>query len=213
MSPAQYLEQADRVYLARAEKETIKGKERHLTFSVLLTIKGKAARTWTLSRDVGELSPCPVAFKVGDAALLFIDKGTVSLCSGNFPINAHLVKMDRYLRLVPAGKKKRSPPLAALKAALSRGLKGYLHDRTRVPVHHIGLKGRKMKLGKTAMPVVGPPGKKGTAGVIINKAMTRGPVHFISGFYSTEGVSFQVLLHEQQMTGKFRVLGWAGAER
>ncbi len=213
MTPAQYIKQADQVYLAKAGKLQTRGKERRRTFEVLLTIKGEATRKWTRVTDAGAESPCPVRFDDGAATLLFIKKGTLFLCSGNFPMGGHLQDMGKYLAKVkPTAADKGGVPLEVMNAALFKALAGYLHGRPKVPLHHKALKGKQLKLGKTTMPVVGrAKNPRKTKGVVMGRAMRRGDVHYITGTYPTEGLAFSVLLLKRQ--GKTLILGSSTVER
>jgi hypothetical protein len=203
--PSAYLKQADVVFLGRAGKVIEKSGKRLQPFTVLLPIKGVPGKTFTQVRPKVR-PPCDRSYTPGEVAVVFAHKGNIDLCAGNFPMEAQLPHLDTYLG---GGKKAAAVDLAALRFALETMLRPYLHDRPRVPVAYAPLAGKKLRIGKTTLPVVRKRGGKSM--IHVSRAVSAGDVRLVSGSYGTEGFWFDLLLLKRGAT--FEVLDKHGAER
>jgi hypothetical protein len=191
-SPREYVAGADQVLVARAGAtvETKDGFE--LSFEVLEAIKGKKMATFVWRRT--EVNPlCGPEFEPGELSVLFVTKGSLGLCSGNFGISAQSRDLAEYIRA--AGTKTTAASTRALRLALAEGLKGYLHGRPKILAKHAPLKGKTLQVGKSKILLRAslPKSKRGKA-IVVREALTFGSLTYVSGHYAHEGVTFHMLL-------------------
>ncbi len=196
---AMHVKNADRVFLAKvgASTRTQTGHETQL--KILLTIKGGKTKSFRWTRK--EKAPlCGPSFVEGGVNVVFVKKGVLELCAGNFGMNAQMVGFPSVLR---AGKiKTNSVSVDPMRFALSKALKGFLHHRKRIAVHYTPLRGKKITLGDSTLRFIPSVGlKKGKAkAVIVDQAIQtqegKTVFSFISGRYPLEGLRFHVLLQE-----------------
>ena len=208
--PERHVEQAQHVFLARAGKLSRRGKRTRQPLTVLHTLKGKPGKVYPLSRPAGPRSTCDRSFKEGEVALVFVTRGSVSICGGNYDLEAvQLKQMDRYLK---AGRQKTTAPgAAAIGQGLAAALKGYLHGRPRVPVTLGRLHGKKARIGKTELYFTR---KRLKHSAELHAALRAGPLLYLAGRYNVEGYDFRVLLlRKPGKAGTFETLARWGAEQ
>ena len=192
-TPAQYVAGADRVLLARVggESETKHGFE--TSFDVLHTFKGKAVASFTWKRK--HANPlCGPSYSDGDVAILFVSSGDLHLCSGNSTLADQLKDLPAYIAATSA--KTSSVSLAAMKAALTSGLKGYLHNRPKIWAHHAPLKGKSLQIGRSHIRFRASTKKTraSKSAIDVERAVSVGSLVYVSGHYPIEGLTFRVLL-------------------
>ena len=210
----EYVQAADRVLVVRAgaDKKVKAGFER--SFEVLHAIKGEGGKTFTWTRS--EENPlCGPSYQSGDVAVLFVIKGELGLCAGNFGITSQIEDLPAYVKA--AGGKTGAVSLAAMKAALGGALKSYLHDRPTVPVLYAPLSGQNITLGKSRLtfrnaPARASKGNKAKNVVVVGEAFSFGPLTYVWGHYAIEGYSFRALVLESG-DKEPAVLHVSGAER
>lgn len=219
-SAARYLEQAELVFLGRAEQKTIRGDLSVQPFTVLHLIKGRAAPVFERALKEGAVPPCHIEYPKGAIAVIFSTKGTVDPCAGNYELEAQLTDLGTYLAYpkdaLPV-KSAAPPEAAAFAAAFGATLAPYLHDRPIVQVGFAPLAGTTITVGKTRLSFV--PKASSKKHVQITRALVAGNVRLVSGSYGAEGYSFDVLLLKRDAQpgdnppSPFEVLKAFGRER
>jgi len=203
----QYVDGAELVFLGRAGPIKVRGKKSHQPIAVLHVIKGKPGKVFTRVRDAGERMPNDRLYKDGEVALFFVNKGSIDLCSGNFPLEGQMDDMATFLAL---GRDRGArPDVAAVQRVVRELLVPYLHDRPAVPVTYPPLAGKRFQQGKTTLTFVTARRKDA---IELRKAARHGQVILIEGVYHLEGFVFRALLLADR-AGKLEVLHQAGWER
>jgi hypothetical protein len=192
---AQHAQQEKRVLVVRAGKPVATGKAVLQQFTVLATLKGPAAPTFTLDRRAQ--SPCDASYQEGALAILFTTGGDLSPCSGNELLASQL---GDFASIVKATGAKRDPAkLEAIERALREVLPKYLHARPAISIRHAPLAGTSFDLDKSKLTFAKAAAPKD---IEIVDAFATGNVVFVAGKYATEGLRFQVLLHLEGTTWK-----------
>jgi hypothetical protein len=120
---AQHAKAAQTVVIARAGKPEKTGDALKQTFTVLATLKGKAAPTFAYTRTA--TPPCKQDYAEGDVAILFGSE--LDPCHGNMPLESQI---EDFASIVTAtGAKRGAAPLEAVEVALNDALAKFLHDR------------------------------------------------------------------------------------
>ncbi len=207
VSDADDMKQADQVFLARASKERRVGQQLVQRLDVLHVLKGKPGKRFTLKRASNTI--CDRSFRDKEVALVFARRGAgaVSICAGNYDLKAvQLERMASYIKLSRV--RTATPNLVAMQAALATALKGYLHDRPRVPVRYKPLAGQQARVGTSTLRF---GDKRLKHAAEIRTALSSGPVLYVAGRYHREGYNFRVLLLHTGR-GRFETLARWGAE-
>ena len=103
---AQYVKDADLVFIGRAGPLKIRGKESTQGIRVLHRIKGKPGKVFTRVRPAGMPIPNDRVYAEGEVALFFVRKGNIDLCAGNFQLAAQMPFIGEVLGHGPGEERK-----------------------------------------------------------------------------------------------------------
>lgn len=199
---AQHAKAEKVVVIARAGKPERKGDALKQTFTVLATLKGKAAPTFVLDRPV--TPPCKQDYAEGDVAVLFTSGGDLDPCHGNLPLASQIGDIPAIVDA--AGGKRGAAKLEPVEVALRDALGKYLHDRPNITVAAVGIPGKSLQIGKSKLTFAPSPKLRD----LELSTFTLGDVAYVSGTYKTEGVRYSVLLHFDKT---WKVVGSSVAEK
>lgn len=187
--PAEYLKQADTVFVGRASAPVLEGNERAQTFHVYAALKGELGRTFTHRRPAGKRTSCDVWYRAGEVALVFVTGGKIQRCAGNHALSVMLPDLATCLSY-GADKTETLWP-EELRKAFEVTLEPYLHKRKKVWVLYPSLDGKEVKVKGTTFAFT----KTARKGMLrIEAGFTRGLLHFVDAFFEPEGVRLRVLL-------------------
>ena len=194
---------ADLVFIGRAEKpRSVRKFTQRLV--VLHTLKGKPGRAFTITRPANTISGCDRTYRPGEVDLVFVVKGKVTLCAGNYGMKWHW-KQKQIAPLLRMTRKPAPPTLSGLRAALAAALGPLVKGKKAVPIKFKPWTGRSLSVGKTTFTFTRHFPKTVVA---IHHAARFGPLHFIAGIYHLKGHAFAVLLIERN--GRQEVVYQAG---
>jgi len=185
---AEHAKTEKRVFLARAGKPVKTGDALKQTFTVLATFKGPAQAQFLFDRPA--TPPCASSYADGEVAILFTSGGDLDPCHGNLPLSSTALELPDILKAL--GTKRDAAKADAVEAALRAALPKYLHARPQVSVRHAPLAGTSFEIDKSKLSYARTATAKD---VEITAAFTADSITFVQGKYSTEGISFTVLLH------------------
>lgn len=201
---AEHAKTEKRVLVVRAGKPIKSGDALRQTFTVLATLKGPAAATFTLDRPA--TPPCASSYQEREVAILFTSGGDLDPCHGNEPIAAQLRDFARVVKATGAPRTAAAAP--AIERALREALPKYLHARPAISIRHAPLAGKSFSIDKSKLTYA----RAARAGDIeIVEAVATGSLAFVAGAYATEGLRFEVLLQREQ--GTWKILHAAVTER
>jgi hypothetical protein len=201
-SLAQHAKTEKLVVIARAGKPEKTGDALKQTFTVLATLKGKAAPTFVLDRPA--TPPCKQDYAEGEVAVLFTSGGDLDPCHGNLPLASQINDLPSIADA--AGVKRGAAKLEPVEVALREALGRYLHDRPNITVAAVGFPGKSIQIGKSKLTFAANPKFRDLA----LSTFTIGDIAYVSGTYATEGVRYSVLLHFDKT---WKVVGSSVAEK
>lgn len=206
-TPESHFAAADLVFIGRAEEPQF-GQSFTQRLAVLHTLKGKPGRSFTIVRAATTMSNCDRTYRAGEVDLVFVVKGQVDLCHGNYGLKWQW-KQHQLAPLLRLAHGKPAPPTRpAFRAALVAALGPLLKGSTSVPVKYEPWTGKSLSIGRTIFDFTRLFPKSVVA---VDKAVRHGALHYFSGIYHLQGYAFAVLL--QQRGREQQVLYQVGEQR
>jgi hypothetical protein len=144
--PERRMAEADQVFLGRYLRAASDSDGGKLRFEVLHGLKGTPGHRVELPRQSDV--ECERSFNNLELALVFVVKGRIPICAGNFDLDKMMPTVGDYLRL--SGGASAAPALEAVKLALV----GHLPRGAQVEVYAPALKGKSVQVGGTRVRFV-----------------------------------------------------------
>ena len=197
-TPAEHIRSADAVYLAKAYAKKAEQTVIRQVFRVLQTIKGERpyTNTWALERDGQPVPNCSAQYAEGDAALIFVHNGELSICHGNTTLAdqmnagfADVLRVGKDGEPVPQAEWRPSPPLPpeVYKELFETTLSAYA-DRPSLTIRHPPQAGESLPLAGQTMRVV--EGPTATVNIVDVVHFRNGHVTLVRGELPADGVRF-----------------------
>ncbi len=195
-TPSDHAKTEKRVMLARAGKPIKNGDALKQLFTVLATFKGPAEPTFTLDRRA--TPPCAANYKEGEIAILMTSDTQLDPCHGNIPLRSIGA---RFPAIVAATSTPRTAdaPLPVIEQGLREALGKYLHQRVGVPVRYRAYDGQAIIVDKSKLSFSRTTHPKE---IVLETTFVAADVAYLQGSYKTEGVTFIVILFQDNKTWK-----------